>query len=117
MIFRLGSVVESGRVITEPDNLSDEQIEILIMTLKKLQNTYFQDMPLSENLSDIRKFIYNIPDHIMDQIMTVDDDLMNPAILLYPMFADQELFDYQSYYETLDKLIAAEFLIKDDDYE
>lgn len=102
-ILRLGSTVVNT---VEPDDestyLSDDEVMYIMAELARYEELYFEDIPLSRNLQNTKKFIYNIPRNVYKLIRrNIDNDeneLLSPLFILYPLLVDDMSNDTQIMY-------------------
>ena len=102
-ILRLGSTVVNT---VEPDDestyLSDDEVMYIMAELARYEELYFEDIPLSRNLQNTKKFIYNIPRNVYKLIRrNIDNDeneLLSPLFVLYPLLVDDMSNDTQIMY-------------------
>jgi len=102
-ILRLGSTVLTT---VEPEDestyLSDDEVMYIMSELARYEELYFEDIPLSRNLQNTKKFIYNIPRNVYKLIKrnidNYENELLSPLFALYPLLVDDMSNDTQMMY-------------------
>ena len=94
-LLRVGStVVETvePRVVEETTYLTDEEVEFMIVELKKMQEEYFPDLPLASSLKHAKKFLYNIPRNVFNLIKQTSSngglEIESPLFIIYPLLVE-----------------------------
>jgi hypothetical protein len=94
-LLRVGStVVETvePRVVEETTYLTDEEVEFMMVELKKMQVEYFPDLPLASSLKHAKKFLYNIPRNVFNQIKATSSngelEIESPLFMIYPLLVE-----------------------------
>ena len=101
--------VESSNHTCDDDSydLTRADVQLLLSDLERFEATYFKDFPLIRELSE--PFVLSIPQHIIEAIQHAHDenlpDVMNPALLMYPLFAENAVEAYGVFLNKLEDLI------------
>ena len=101
--------VESPNHTCDDDSydLTRADVQLLLSDLERFEATYFKDFPLIRELSE--PFVLSIPQHIIEAIQHAHDenlpDVMNPALLMYPLFAENAVEAYGVFLNKLEDLI------------
>ena len=74
--------------------LSDDDVSDMLECLMKFHDEYFPNIPLSKDLIPIKQFVYNVPKNVIDGMRVVQrqpniPDILNPAILMYPLLVEE----------------------------
>ena len=93
-VLRLGSTVDEAVEPTfegEDSYLTEEEVLYLMTELKRLQDSYFPDVPMSDSLKHAKQFLYNIPRNVFKLIRKIDDEdgeeILSPLFMIYPLLA------------------------------
>lgn len=90
--------------------LNDDEINEVMSTLLRFQNEYFQDIPLSEELT--KKFVWNIPKNVFEAHMTAAEygnDVLDPLITFYALLTEDPMYTMGVYMKAIKELITKEY--------
>ena len=88
--------------------LDDYDVNVLLEELKRVEGTYFTDIPMSKALCKL--FVFNVPKNVVGGIKYLRNhpeipDILNPIMLLYPFLTDEPTEVMGQYLSTIIPLI------------
>ena len=93
-LLRLGSTVDEAvepAFHDECNYLTQDEVTYLMTELRRLQDSYFPDIPMADSLKHAKRFLYNIPRNIFNLIKKVnesgEDEILSPLYMIYPLLA------------------------------
>lgn len=71
-------------------SLSDDDVSIMLEFACKFQKKYFSDIPLAQDLGELKLFIFNLPKSIIAGMKYARNhpelpDVLNPVMFIYPL--------------------------------
>lgn len=88
------TIIQPMPQVLAESTLSDDDVSDMLECLMKFQNEYFADIPLSKDLIPVKQFVYNVPKSLITGMRIVQrqpniPDILNPAILIYPLLVNE----------------------------
>ena len=90
--------------------LNDDEINEVMSTLLRFQDEYFQDIPISEELT--KKFVWNIPKNVYEAHMVAAEygnDVLDPLITFYALLTEDPAYTMGVYMKAIKQLITKEY--------